>query len=204
MATVTPEDRDANSVSTTTATPRKPSLLLRILFVIAALIAVLLVVIAMQPEDYRVTRSTTMAAPQQAVFEQVNDFHKWEAWSPWAKMDPNAKNTFEGPSSGEGSKLSWDGNSDVGAGSMTIKKSEPHERVLIQLDFVRPFAGTSNVELTFKPQGDQTLVTWDMSGKNNFIGKAISLVMDCETMIGPTFEEALANIKSIVEKPAAN
>jgi hypothetical protein len=200
MATAIAEEKGSNVTSPAApAPPKKASLWKRILFVFAALIAVLLVVIAMQPEDFRVSRSMTMAAPQAAVFEQVNDFHKWEAWSPWAKLDPNAKNTFEGPMSGEGSKFHWDGDSNVGAGSMTILKSEPNDHIHIKLDFLRPMEGTNDVHFTFKPEGDKTYVTWSMEGKTNFIGKAISLVIDCEKMVGGYYEQGLANIKAIVE-----
>jgi uncharacterized protein YndB with AHSA1/START domain len=176
------------------------SILGKIAIVLAAAVALLCVFIAMQPEDFNVSRTATMAAAPADVFAQVNDFHNWEAWSPWAKMDPNAKSTFEGPTSGEGSKFSWDGNSDVGAGSMTILESKPNELVRIKLDFVRPFEGTSDVVFTLQPEGDNTAVTWNMSGKNNFIAKAISLVIDCDKMIGESYEKGLANIKSIVEK----
>jgi hypothetical protein len=168
----------------------------------AAIVAILCVVIAMQPGDFKVSRSATMAAPAGAVFAQVNDFHNWEAWSPWAKLDPNAKSTYEGPTSGEGAKVSWDGDSNVGAGSMTILDSQPNKRVQIKLDFIRPFEGTSDVQFALKPEGDQTHVTWSMAGKNNFIAKAIGLVMDCDKMIGDSYEQGLANIKEIVEKPA--
>jgi uncharacterized protein YndB with AHSA1/START domain len=203
MATTVTDERNTNVTPPASACCKK-SLFKRILFVLLALIGVLLVVIAIQPSDFRVSRSATMAAPQAAVFEQVNDFHKWEAWSPWAKMDPNAKNTFEGPTSGVGSIIRWDGNSDVGAGSMTILESEPNERVQLKLDFIRPFEGTSDVEFTFKPEVDQTAVTWSMAGKNNFMAKAIGLVMDCEKMVGEQFDKGLASMKSIVEKSPSN
>jgi hypothetical protein len=189
--------------SITTTAPRKGKwklILGRAALVFAALVAILCIVIAMQPEDFAVSRTATMAAAPADVFAQVNDFHNWEAWSPWAKLDPNAKGTYEGPTSGEGSKFSWDGDANVGAGSMTILESKPNERIRIKLDFVRPFAGTSDVEFTFRPEGDQTAVTWKMAGKNNFIAKAIGLVMDCEKMCGEQFDQGLASIKSIVEK----
>jgi uncharacterized protein YndB with AHSA1/START domain len=170
---------------------------------LVAIVGVLCVVIATRPEDFNVTRSATFNASPAAVFEQVNDLHKWDAWSPWIKLDPNAKSTFEGPTSGKGSKMSWDGNSDIGAGSMTIVESQPNEVVRIKLAFIRPFEGTSDVEMKVEPQGDQTKLTWSMSGKNNFIAKAIGLVMDCEKMCGDQFEQGLANMKAIVEtKPA--
>lgn len=179
------------------------SILLKLLFVMAALFAVLCAIIAMQPGEFSVTRTATMAAAPAAVFEQVNTLSNWEAWSPWAEKDPNAKITYEGPSSGQGSKFSWNGNADVGAGSMTITESKPSELVRLQLAFVRPMEGKCDVEFAFKPEGDQTAVSWTMSGENNFIAKAVSLVMDCDAMIGSDFEKGLANIKSVVEeKPA--
>jgi hypothetical protein len=200
MATAIADEKGSNVTPPAEPTPpKKASLWKRILFVFAALIAVLLVVIAMQPSDFRVSRSMTMAAPQAAVFEQVNEFHNWEDWSPWIKLDPNAKGTYEGPTSGPGSKFHWDGNSDVGAGSMTILDSKSHEHVHIKLDFIRPFEGTNDVNFTFEPEGDGTNVTWTMEGKNNFIAKAIGLVIDCDKMVGDYFEQGLASMKAIVE-----
>src|SRR5476651_169038 len=115
---------------------------------VVAVIVVFLIVVAMQPGEFRVERTATMAAPAGDVFAQVNDFHKWEAWSPWAKMDPAAKNTFEGPASGVGAKFSWDGNDKVGAGRMTITESKSSERIAIQLEFLKPFAATNVAEFT--------------------------------------------------------
>jgi hypothetical protein len=166
---------------------------------IVAVLVLLFIVIVTRPEEFRVSRSATMAATQSAVFAQVNDFHKWEAWSPWAKLDPDAKTSFEGPSSGTGSVFRWDGDKNVGQGSMTIVDSRPNDLVRIKLDFLRPFVGTNDVTFNFKPEGERTAVTWMMAGKNNFVGKAISLVFDCEKMSGGMFEQGLANMKSVVE-----
>jgi hypothetical protein len=175
------------------------SILGYIALALVAIIGVLCIVIATRPEEFKVSRSATFAASPAAVFEQVNDFHKWDAWSPWAKMDPNAKNSFEGPTSGQGAKFSWVGNSDVGEGSMTIVESRPNELVRYRLDFVKPMAGTSDTEMKIEPQGDQTKLTWNMTGKNNFMAKAVGLFMDCEKMVGDQFDKGLANLKSIVE-----
>jgi len=177
-------------------------MLKKILIVLVIIIIVLVGVVAVQPADFRITRSATIAAPPAAVFEQVNDFHKWNDWSPWAKLDPNAKNTFEGPAAGLGAKFAWSGNNEVGEGSMTITKSKPSERILMDLVFVKPFAGTSVAEFTFRPDGAGTAVTWSMSGRNNFIGKAVSLCMNCDKMVGGQFEKGFANLKTVVETPA--
>jgi hypothetical protein len=156
-------------------------------------------VIYLQPAEYRVSRSATMSAPPDAVFAQVNDFHKWDAWSPWIKLDPDCKVTYDGPSLGTGAIFSWSGNDKVGEGRMTITESQPSERILIKLEFIRPFASHCTTEFTFKPQSEQTQVTWTMTGNNNFIGKAFCMVMDMDKMVGGDFEKGLANMKSVVE-----
>ena len=178
-------------------------MLKKILIGIAVIVVLFVVVVALQPGEFRVARSAKMSAPPADVFAQVNDFHKWEAWSPWLKVDPTAKSSYEGSPAGEGAVFKWAGNSDVGEGSMTIVESRPAELVKIKLDFVKPFAGTSIADFTFKPQGEQTQVTWSMSGKNNFIAKAMCLFMNMDNMIGGKFEEGLASMKTIVEKPPA-
>lgn len=180
-------------------------MLKKILVAGAVFLVVLLAIIAMQPKDYQVSRTATMAAEPAVIFDQINDFHKWIAWSPWQKLDPNAKNTFEGPSAGKGAIFKWEGNSQIGQGQMTLKESKPNERILIDLEFIKPMAGKSLTEFTFKPVTGGTEVTWSMSGENNFVGKAICLVMNMDKAVGPAFKEGLDSIKKIVEAapPAA-
>jgi len=168
----------------------------------AVMLGLFLVIVAMQPNHFRVTRSAAMSAAPGVVFAQVDNFHNWEAWSPWAKLDPNAKAVFEGAESGEGAKFSWSGNDKVGAGTQTIVESKPDERIRIRLDFERPMKATDDVEFTFKPQADKTHVTWNMSGQKNFMSKAICLFMNMDKMVGGDFEKGLASLKAIVEKPA--
>jgi hypothetical protein len=160
-------------------------------------------IVAMQPADFRVTRSATFAAPSAAVFAQVNDFHKWQEWSPWVERDPNAKVAFEGPESGEGAVFRWAGNDEVGEGNMKITESRANERIRMDLNFVKPYENSCTTEFTFQPggeQGEQTTVTWSMAGKNGFMEKAICMFMDMDGMVGGDFEKGLANMKTIVEK----
>jgi len=135
-------------------------MLIPILIVVLVLVVLLLVVIALRPSQFSVSRSGTVAAPSDAVFEQVNDLHNWEGWSPWAKLDPAAKGTYEGPSAGVGASFAWAGNRNIGEGRMTITESRPYDLVRFKLDFLKPFKGTNTAEFTFKPEGSQTRVTW--------------------------------------------
>lgn len=196
-------DATETASSPTAAPPKRFPWWGKFLLALAVLIAALVGFIALQPSDFRVSRSATFAAPPELVFAQVNDFHKWDDWSPWAKLDPQAKNVFEGPDQGEGATFRWDGNDQVGAGNMTITESRPHELILIRLEFIRPFAGVSTTEFTFEPVGEGTKVAWTMSGKNDFIGKAIGLILDCDTMVGASFEEGLENMRAIVESESS-
>ena len=174
-------------------------MLIKILIVLAILVVVFVVVVSLRPSEFRVERSVVMAAPPAVIFAQVNDLRQWQEFSPWAKMDPAAKNTFAGPAYGVGAGFEWAGNKQVGEGRMTIIESRPHELIRFRLDFVKPFAGTNTAEFTFKPKGDQTTVTWSMTGKNNFLFKAVGLFMDCDKMVGGQFEQGLASLKALVE-----
>jgi hypothetical protein len=171
----------------------------RLLIGLVLLVVAFATVVWFQPDDYRLTRQTVIAAPAAAVFAQVNDLKKWDDWSPWAKLDPNAKVTFSGPQSGPGASFAWDGNDKVGAGTMSITESKPNQRIATRTDFTRPFSGTSNADFVFSESAGQTNVIWSMSGRQNFIGKAMCLFMPMEKMLGPDFERGLAQLKRVVE-----
>ena len=172
-------------------------MLYTILIVVAVVIAAFLLIAAMQPAEFRVARSATVAAPAPTVFNQINDFHNWEAWSPWAKLDPNAKNTYSCAASGVGALFAWAGNNKVGEGRMSIVESQPSNLIRIKLNFEKPFKAENLAEFTLESQGQQTQVTWAMTGKRNFLMKAMGLFMNCEKMIGPCFEKGLANLNQV-------
>jgi hypothetical protein len=174
-------------------------MLIKILIALATIFVVLAIIVALQPPTFRVERSATISAPREVVFSQVNDLHNWQTWSPWAKLDPEAKNIFEGPPAGTGAAFAWSGNKEVGEGRMTITESRPDELVRLRLDFVKPFAGTNTAEFTFIPEGNQTKVKWSMSGEQNFFFKAIGLFINCDKMLCGQFEKGLANLKSVTE-----
>ena len=174
-------------------------MLKNILITVAIIISVLAVVVALQPAEFRVARSATVSAPAQVVYAQVEDLRKWEAWNPWQKIDPAMKLTFAGPATGPGASYSWVGNNQVGEGRLTIIESRPNDLVRIKLEFMKPFAATNTAQFTFKPEGDKTAVTWSMQGNNNFIAKALHLVMNMDKMVGGQFEKGLADMKLVAE-----
>ena len=134
-----------------------------------------------------------------AVFGQVNDFHRWDGWSPWAKMDPAMKTTYSGAAAGEGASYAWVGNSQVGEGRMTITESRPSDHIVVRLEFVKPMAATNTATFTFKPDAGGTDVTWAMDGNNGFMGKAFSVFMNMDKMLGAYFEQGLGQMKVAAE-----
>ena len=171
-----------------------------IAIVIVVLIAVLLGLAATKPDTFSVQRATTITAPPDKVFALINAFHQWGQWSPWEKLDPDLKRTFSGPASGKGSVYEWTGNSKVGAGRMEITEPTPPNKVIIKLDFIKPFEGHNITEFTLEPQGDSTQLTWLMHGPTPFISKIMQVFVSMDSMIGKDFEAGLANLKALSEK----
>jgi len=178
------------------------NLIKKILLGLVAVIALILIVAAFQPSQFDVKRSLAIAATPAALFEQVNDHRKFAVWNPWMKLDPNVKTTYSGPATGVGAVSSWQGNSEVGAGSQTIIESKPGELVRERMDWKEPMEGTSTVDFTFKPEGGKTVMTWHMYGPNNYMGKVMCLFMSMDKMVGGQFEQGLANLKTLAEVPA--
>jgi Polyketide cyclase / dehydrase and lipid transport len=170
----------------------------------AAFIVVLLLVIVTRPDTYHVERSATISAAPEVVYAHVADFNKWGAWSPWSKLDPKMKITYGGTQGTVGASYAWDSAvDDVGAGKMTITNVNPNKRIDIKLEFLKPFESTADNGFSFESAGKETKVTWFIDGKNDFMGKAMSLFMNMDTMIGDDFVKGLSDMKKVAEAPPA-
>jgi hypothetical protein len=166
----------------------------------AAVVVIFLIFVALQPTDFKVERSATLRAPAPAAFAQVNDFQNWQAWSPWEKIDPALKRQYEGPKAGTGAVYAWQGNPEVGEGRMTITESRPGELVRIRLEFFKPMAAVNTTEFRFRPAGEDTAVTWTMTGQNNYLSKMFCLFVDMDRMVGGMFDQGLSQMKTVLER----
>lgn len=176
-------------------------MLKKILLGLVGVLAVLGVVIAMQPSSFEVTRTATINAPASEVHALINDFHKWEGWSPWEKMDPAMKKTFEGSPVGQGAIYKWVGNSEVGEGQMTILESQAPNLVKIKLDFLKPMTASNLTEFKVQEAGAASSVSWSMNGQADFLTKAFCLFLGgMDKMVGPDFEKGLTQLKALAEK----
>lgn len=166
---------------------------------LVALVLVLVVAVALQPAHFAIQRAATIQAPPAAVFAEIQDLRAWEAWSPWAKSDPQMRQSYAGPPAGVGAESSWEG-PKAGKGRMTITAVKPDQEVDIALHFVEPMQADNSVVFTLVPTAGGTTVTWRMEGDNGFVGKAFALFADLDAMVGADFERGLAALKTVVER----
>ena len=169
------------------------------LIIIVVLIVGLLAYASTKPNTVRYERSAVINAAPEKILPHVIDFHKWAAWSPYERLDPQMKRGFGGADSGKGATYNWEGNNKVGMGTMEILEVSP-AAVKVDLRFIRPFKNECIATFSFMPQGSSTKVTWAMDGPNLFMGKVMSVFMDMDKMIGGQFAAGLANLKGVVEK----
>lgn len=168
-----------------------------------ALLALILIVLglaALQPATFSVQRSIAIQAAPEKIMPLISDFHQWKSWSPWENIDPAMKRSFTGSSNQKGAYYAWDGNDEVGAGSMEIIEITPPSKLVIKLDFIRPFPSQNQTVFTLTPQGGGTLVTWTMSGAHTYLSKLMGLFVSMDSMVGKFFEQGLASMKSVSEK----
>lgn len=155
------------------------------------------------PDTYTVQRSTSIAAPSQAVYSHVADFHRWIAWSPWDDIDPELQRTYSGADSGKGAKYSWVGNRKAGEGTMEIIGATEGTSVEIALEFLKPFKSSSTTTFDLRSEGDSTSVTWTMSGPKTLMTRLMGIFKSMDKMIGPDFEKGLAQLKAAAEQGSA-
>ena len=167
---------------------------------VVALVAAVLLYAATRPDTFRVERSVTIQAPPDKVFALINDFHQWERWSPWEKIDPAIQRRYSGAASGKGAVYEWSGNNEVGHGRMEIVESSAPSKAVLQIHFIKPFEARNTVEFTLAAQGGATTVTQPMYGPSPFISKLMGLFFSMDKMVGEKYEQGLATLKAIAEK----
>jgi uncharacterized protein YndB with AHSA1/START domain len=169
--------------------------------VLAFAIAMVLILAATKPDTFTVQRAAVVKAPPEKLFPLINDFHQWGTWSPWENKDPGMKRTYSGTASGRGAVYAWDGNKNVGSGRMEILDASSPSKIVIKLDFLKPFEAHNTAEFTMLPQGDgATNISWVMHGPAPFISKMMQVFMNIDKMVGKDFEIGLSNLKKLTER----
>ena len=170
-----------------------------IVMVIVVLLVAILIYAASRPNTFLVERSTSIKAPAEKIFPLINDFREWEPWSPWEKIDPSVKRSYSGAVNGEGAIYEWNGNKEIGKGRMEIIESSPPSKVILKIDFIKPFEAHNTIEFTLVTQGDSTMVTQAMYGPCPYLSRLMGIFFSMDKMVGQKYEEGLANLKAISE-----
>ncbi|MGZ5007552.1 MAG: SRPBCC family protein [Methylobacter sp.] len=161
----------------------------------------LFVYIATKPDMFRIRRAEDIKASPDRIFALINDFHNWNAWSPYEKTDAEMKRKLSGKSRGKGAVYEWASNNNKSfTGRMEIIESSPSSKIAIRLDLAEPLKIRSIVEFTLEANDDATRVVWDMHGFIPYLGKMIGLFCGRDNKVGKDFEEGLINLKSIAER----
>ena len=171
----------------------------KILAAVSGIILLFCLVVFLMPSEFKISRSEKIKAAPFVVFANVNNFHSWADWSPWAKLDSSMSVAFEGAEMGQGAIYKWKGNDQVGEGRMTITESNSNEKVVINLEFLKPFQATNLTEFNFSLDGDLVFVEWSMSGHRSFIEKVFNIFFNLDKIVGADFEKGLASLKNISE-----
>ncbi|MCH8618339.1 SRPBCC family protein [Undibacterium sp. TS12] len=171
--------------------------------IIVFLVLAFLLFIASRPGEFRIERSLSMRATPLQIFSLLNDFHEWEAWSPWEKADPAVQRTYSGMAQGKGAIYAWKGNRDLGEGRMEILETRPCDYLRLQINFIKPFAAQNTIEFRLEEKGDTTVLSHAMFGPCNFMSKLMGVFFSMDNMVGTKFEEGLQSIKEIAEKASA-
>lgn len=170
---------------------------------LAVAIAGFLVYVALKPSDFRITRSQSIEAAPEAVFAYINDLHGFNTWNPFAQGDPGLKIDYSGPQSGKGAAYVWDSTGKTGKGRMEITESSAASRVVMRLQFLKPFSATNTAELTLVPAGSATTVTWTMTGRSPYAHKLMGTIFNMDKMVGGEFEKGLVSLKALAERQRA-
>jgi uncharacterized protein YndB with AHSA1/START domain len=172
--------------------------------VLAIAIAIILILAATKPDTFSVQRAAVVKAPPEKIFPLINDFHQWGSWSPWENKDPAMNRTYSGAASGKGAVYAWEGNKNVGTGRMEILDASSPSKIVIKLDFFKPFETHNTAEFTMLPQGDAasatTNIDWVMHGPAPFMSKVMQVFMNIDSMVGKDFEIGLSNLKKLTER----
>jgi len=162
-------------------------------------VAVVLILAAMRPDQFSVSRKISVRAAPEKIFLMINDFHRWVDWSPYEKIDADLKRAYGGAASGVGAAYTWEGQK-TGQGSMDIVESVPPSRIAIKLEFYKPVRASNIATFELAPKGDSTEVTWTMSGPTPYLFKIVHVFIDMDRMVGKDFETGLANLKGLAER----
>ncbi len=136
--------------------------------IIVAIPLAAMIYLATLDGNFHARRKLEIAAPLDSVFATILDFKSWPEWSPWLMHEPEAKLTYSENYQAENGFYNWEGKV-VGAGKLTHLKINPGVSIKQQIEFLRPFKSTNQVNWEFEAKDGNTVVSWEMKGCMPFL-----------------------------------
>lgn len=171
-------------------------MLKKILYVVGALVAVILIIPVFLSESYTVSRKIEISKPDSVVFQILGDFNEFPKWSPWNEMDSTITFTVSGTPDSIGHLYTWSGQK-MGEGSMQFLDIIPNKVIKTDLIFISPNPGKGLNEWLLEPTEAGTQFTWTVTGELGYFGRYFGLVMD--SMLGKDFERGQSKLKALAE-----
>lgn len=171
-----------------------------ILYILAAIFALLIMLSLLAPKNYHVYRTIEVKRPLGEVFQYIKYVKNQDDWSPWDKKDPDMKKNYIGTDGTVGFKSHWEGNKQVGEGEQEITNILENEKMESQLRFIKPWKSQSDTYIKVeKIDENTTKVTWGFSGVNKPPANIFMLFFNMDKTVGKDFEEGLKNLKVHLE-----
>jgi Polyketide cyclase / dehydrase and lipid transport len=167
---------------------------------LAGLVTGMLVLAALLPSQYSVSRSIIIANDAASLTARLADLSTREAWVPWKQQEPNALFRSAGQAGIPGSTFSWSGK-QIGEGTVTLVRVTGASEVETRIDFRKPMAMVARDRFLLTPAGAGTRVEWRNEGTLAYpVGRLFGLVID--NVVGSDYEKGLVLLKRVSENEA--
>lgn len=173
-------------------------ILKKITLIILVLIALIIGIGFILPSDIYIQEKKIIDAPAEMIFDQINNLHMWERWSPWHKIDPEMNLTYLNNGIGTGSGYSWQSkHKSLGNGTLMIVASKPFEYINTEMEFSGHITAAVNFRFLYK--NNQTMLSWDMKANigNNPIQHWMGLLI--KKSVSEAYIQGLNDIDDICQ-----
>lgn len=167
-----------------------------ILLIALALVALVLVLGLIAPKEANVERSIVIDAPQEVVFNTLNDLKTWDSWSPWKEKDPTVNTTYGETTVGVGGSASWV-SEESGNGKMEIAESNAPDNLMVKLEF--DGQGNADSGWTLEPAEGGTKASWSFHSEFPYPFNIMLLIQNIEGFIQSDYDQGLKLLKNKIE-----
>jgi uncharacterized protein YndB with AHSA1/START domain len=170
-----------------------------IVFVVAGIIALLLIIALFMKRKHYVKREIIINAPQQKVFDFLKLLKNQDQFNKWAKADQNRKIETKGTDGTVGYIYAWRGNKSTGEGEKEIMNIAEGKRIETEIRFIKPMRISAFVIMETESLSDnQTKVNLSNAGTLKY--PLNIMIPVAEKNFAKDMDNSLSTLKNILEK----